>query len=82
MCTSSKANNMVLAVKIELQHGHGEIFLTQKLACVPTMVIELMVLEISLKNGVSLSQSNLREINCISCSACENEMHTDLCFEV
>ena len=46
------------------------------------MVTELMVLEISLKNGVSLSQSNPREINCISCSACENEMHTDLSFEV
>ena len=46
------------------------------------MVTELMMLEISLKNGVNLSQSNLREINCISCCACENEMHTDLCFQV
>lgn len=54
-----------------------------KLACVlQTMLIELMVHEISLSNRANLSHSELTEMHFTSYGMNEHKTCTDLCFEV
>ena len=70
---STKLNNLGKSKNGSLMFcGHHEFISTQKLACVlQTMLIELMVHEISLSNRAILSQSELTEMHCISYGMCE-----------